>query len=111
MQKLLNTMLLAVGLTVVAVPVTVLADTTTNTSTETTTQYTNGSVITTKVKSALLSASGIDSNDIKVQTEQPGVVILSGTQQNQAQINRAKNIALGVQGVNKVINNLTIAPK
>ena len=64
-------------------------------------------VITTKVKSALLADSDIKGLDVSVETSQ-GVVSLSGAVNNQTQIDRAAKIASGVEGVVSVLNNLTI---
>ena len=55
-------------------------------------------VITTKVKAALLADSGVKSSDISVVTRD-GVVQLSGFVDNQTQIDRATEVAQGVEGV------------
>jgi len=64
-------------------------------------------VITTKVKTALLADSDIKGLQINVDTSN-GVVTLSGEVDNQAQIDRAGKLAADVQGVTSVSNNLTI---
>jgi hyperosmotically inducible periplasmic protein len=64
-------------------------------------------VITTKVKTALLADSDIKGLDVNVATSK-GVVTLNGAVNNQAQIDRAAKIASGVEGVGSVANNLTI---
>lgn len=64
-------------------------------------------VITTKVKTALLADSDIKGLQINVDTSN-GVVTLSGAVDNQAQIDRAGKLAADVQGVRSVTNNLTI---
>jgi hyperosmotically inducible protein len=64
-------------------------------------------VTTTKVKTALLADSDIKGLEINVETSK-GVVSLNGAVNNQAQIDRAVKVAADVQGVNSVINNLTI---
>lgn len=64
-------------------------------------------VITTKVKSALLADSDVKGLDVTVETSQ-GIVSLNGAVNNQTQIDRAAKIASGVEGVASVLNNLTI---
>ena len=65
------------------------------------------SVVTTRVKSALLSDPNIKSFDIAVVTRK-NEVMLSGFVDNQAQIDRAIEIARGVEGVESVINKMSI---
>jgi hyperosmotically inducible protein len=64
-------------------------------------------VVTAKVKSALLSDAGVKSSDISVMTRK-GRVQLSGYVDDQTQINRAVNITRGVEGVQKVGNEMSI---
>ena len=64
-------------------------------------------VITTKVKTALLADSDIKGLDVNVDTSH-GVVTLSGAVNNQTQIDRAGKIAGDTEGVASTINNLTI---
>lgn len=64
-------------------------------------------VITTKVKAALLADSGIKSSDISVVTRD-GVVQLSGFVDNQTQIDRATEVARGVEGVKNVVNEMSV---
>ena len=65
------------------------------------------SVVTTRVKSALLSDPNIKSFDIAVVTRK-NEVMLSGFVDNQAQIDRAIEITRGVEGVESVINKMSI---
>jgi len=65
------------------------------------------SVITAKVKSALLADPGVKSSDIAVVTRK-GEVQLSGYVNDQTQINRAIDVARGVEGVQKVGNEMSI---
>jgi hyperosmotically inducible protein len=65
------------------------------------------SVITAKVKSALLSDRGVKSSDISVVTRK-GEVQLSGYVDNQGQINRAIDVARGVEGVRRVGNEMSV---
>ncbi len=64
-------------------------------------------VITTKVKTALLADSDVKGLDVNVDTSK-GVVTLNGADTNQTQIDRAGKLATDVAGVKSVINNLTI---
>ena len=64
-------------------------------------------VITTKVKAALLADSGVNSSDISVVTRD-GVVQLSGFVDNQTQIDRATEVARGVEGVKNVVNEMSV---
>jgi len=64
-------------------------------------------VITTKVKSALLKDTGLESFDIKVETRK-GVVQLSGFVDSQNQIDRAMAVAQGIDGVSNVDNKIRI---
>lgn len=64
-------------------------------------------VITAKVKSALLAEVSIKSADIMVVTRM-GEVQLSGFVNNQAQIDRSIQVAQGVEGVTKVGNEMSI---
>lgn len=65
------------------------------------------SVITTKVKTALLADASIKSLDIMVVTSK-GDVQLSGFVNNQGQIDRAVEVARGIEGVSKVGNDMSI---
>ena len=64
-------------------------------------------VVTTKVKSALLSDQDIKGFDIKVETRK-GIVLLSGFVDNQARADRAMLVVRAVDGVKGVENNMTI---
>ncbi len=65
------------------------------------------SVITGKVRSALLSDENIRSLDIKVKTRK-GVVMLSGFADNQTQIDRSIVVAKNIEGVSTVDNQLSV---
>lgn len=65
------------------------------------------SVITTKVKAALMSDDNVKSLDIKVKTYK-GVVMLSGFADNQDQIDRSIAVTKGVEGVHNVDNMLSL---
>lgn len=65
------------------------------------------SMITTKVKSALLADSLTEGFDAKVETKQ-GNVQISGTVDNQMQMDRIMEVARSVEGVKNVENRMTI---
>lgn len=65
------------------------------------------SVVTTRVKSALLADPGIKSFDIGVVTRK-GEVQLSGYVDDRAQINRAIDVAQAVEGVQSVGNEMSV---
>lgn len=67
------------------------------------------SVVTTKVKAALLSDAEVKSRDISVETRR-GEVMLSGFVSNQRQADRAVQVARGVDGVQAVNNKLAVRP-
>jgi hyperosmotically inducible protein len=64
-------------------------------------------VVTTKVKSALLSDSDIKSFDLKVETRK-GIVKLSGFVDSQTQIDRAIHAVQSVEGVKSVDNSISL---
>ena len=64
-------------------------------------------VITTKVKTMLMTDEGVKSADIAVVTRN-SEVHLSGFVNNQGQIDRALQIAGGIEGVTKVSNDMSI---
>ena len=64
-------------------------------------------IVTAKVKSALLADPDVKSFDIAIVTRK-GEVQLSGFVDNQAQIDRAIDIARGVEGVQSIGNELSI---
>lgn len=64
-------------------------------------------VITTKVKAALVAEPNLKAGDINVDTHD-GEVMLSGYVDTQDQIDRAVTIARGVEGVKTVTNKLSL---
>lgn len=68
------------------------------------------SVVTTKVKAALLDAKDVNSLDIQVKTFN-GTVQLAGFVDSDWQIDRASQVAMSVQGVQHVRNDLIHKPK
>jgi hyperosmotically inducible protein len=65
--------------------------------------------LTTKVKAALLADDQVKGTQINVDSSS-GTVRLTGTVDTQAQVQRAVEIAKGVQGVRSVDNNLAASP-
>ncbi|WP_136414480.1 BON domain-containing protein [Herbaspirillum sp. ST 5-3] len=65
------------------------------------------SIITTKIKSALLADEQVKGTDISVETKK-GEVMLSGFVRDKAQIDKAVKIASSVEGVKKVDNKMTV---
>ena len=65
------------------------------------------SVLSTKVRAALVSNQEIKSLDIKVKVHK-GEVMLSGFADNQAQIDRSIAVAKGVEGVKEIDNKLSL---
>ena len=64
-------------------------------------------IVTTKVKAALLADSYVKSYDIAVVTRK-GEIQLSGFVDNQSQIDRAIEVARGIEGVRSVSNEMSI---
>jgi hyperosmotically inducible protein len=65
------------------------------------------SVVTARVKSALLADPGVKSFDFKLETRK-GEVQMSGFVDNQTQIDRAIEIARGVEGVKNIDNKVSV---
>ena len=70
-------------------------------------EYVDDSVITTKVKSQLAGDDFLKSFEITVETYK-GIVQLSGFVDSQNAVDRAGEIARGVNGVKSVKNNLNV---
>jgi osmotically-inducible protein OsmY len=70
-------------------------------------EYVDDSVITTKVKAAVLDEPSLKSAEINVETYK-GVVQLSGFVSSQASINKAAEVARGVPGVKSVKNDMRV---
>lgn len=67
--------------------------------------YAEDTIITSKIKTAIIAAKGLEALNIHVDTEQ-GVVTLSGKVESAAQVKFAEKIAREVEGVNEVRNTL-----
>jgi osmotically-inducible protein OsmY len=70
-------------------------------------EYVDDSVITTKVKTAILDEPGLKSAEINVETFK-GVVQLSGFVRSQANIDTAVAVAQRVHGVKSVRNDMRV---
>jgi len=70
-------------------------------------EYVDDSVITTKVKAAILNEPTLSSAEINVETFK-GVVQLSGFVNSKADINKAAALARGVGGVKSVKNDMQL---
>jgi hyperosmotically inducible protein len=70
--------------------------------------YVKDSVITTKVKAEMAKDKGVSSLHIKVDTDNKGVVTLSGKAKSQDEADKAVSIARSVEGVVAVENNIQI---
>jgi len=70
-------------------------------------EYFDDSIITTKVKSAILSDSVLNVAEINVETFK-GVVQLSGFVSSKSEIDRATEVARGVSGVTSVKNDIRL---
>lgn len=70
-------------------------------------RYVDDSVITAKVKAALLKDPVVSALAVSVETRK-GMVLLSGFVENDRQLRRAQEIASGVQGVVTVKNGLVV---
>jgi osmotically-inducible protein OsmY len=80
---------------------------TTSKSHESTGQYVDDSVVTSKVKAAIVNDMALKGFQINVKTYQ-GVVQLSGFVDSAQNANKAGELARGVKGVNDVKNDLIV---
>lgn len=104
MKKLLGNVIAASFLAVALVSVTGCESTPKQ---EGTGEYIDDSVITTKVKAALVNDPVTKATEINVETFK-GVVQLSGFVSSQAAVNRAVELARGVGGVKSVRNDMRL---
>jgi len=70
--------------------------------------YVKDSVITTKIKAKLAAESLASTAHIKVDTDNSGVVWLSGTAKSKADADKAESIARDTEGVKSVNNQIKI---
>ena len=72
------------------------------------TTYVKDSVITTKIKAKLAAEHPASAKHIKVDTDMNGVVWMSGTANNQGEIDKAVAIARATEGVKSVNNRVKV---
>lgn len=70
-------------------------------------EYVDDTIITTKVKAAILKDPALKAREINVETFK-GVVQLSGFVNSQADINKATEVARGIKGVTSVKNDIRL---
>ena len=70
-------------------------------------EYVDDTVITTKVKAAILNEPSLKVSEINVETFK-GVVQLSGFVSSRADINKAVEVARGIKGVTSVKNDMRV---
>ena len=73
-------------------------------------EYIDDSVITTKVKAAMLNEPTLSSAEINVETFK-GIVQLSGFVSSQEDIQKAVSLASGIKGVSSVKNDMRLKVK
>lgn len=73
--------------------------------------FVKDSAITTQIKAKILATKDIDSLHIKVDTDNNGIVVLTGAVKSTAEKEKVHNIAHSVDGVKKVLNKLIIDPE
>jgi hyperosmotically inducible protein len=71
-------------------------------------QWVKDSAITAKVKAKMAKDKDVSALHIKVDTDNRGVVQLSGTARSQAEAEKAVQIAQGVEGVTSVDNRIHV---
>jgi osmotically-inducible protein OsmY len=104
MTKLTLTMITAAGLTLSGTAILGCGSTRTH---ESAGEYIDNSVITTKVKAAILDEPSLKSFQISVKTYKD-IVQLSGFVDSAQSVRRAGEVAAGVQGVSSVKNDLIV---
>ena len=76
--------------------------------TQSTKEAITDSVITTKIKAAFVSDKWVKARNMHVDTDDKGVVTLTGTARNKAESDRAEKIARDTKGVTSVNNNIVV---
>ena len=72
--------------------------------------FVKDSVITTKIKAEMAKDKQVSAMHIKVDTDNKGVVQLSGFAKSEAEAKKAVSIARSVKGVTSVENNIQVKP-
>ena len=96
-----------ISLFLAALAMVVMVGCASTTKKEGTGEYIDDSVITTKVKAAVLNEPTLKSSEINVETFK-GVVQLSGFVNSQADVNKAAEVAKSVKGVASVKNDMRV---
>ena len=91
----------------VAVAMTTMAACAATPTTESTGEYVDDAAITTKVKAQILNQPGLRSFDIHVETFK-GTVRLHGVATSQSAVDKAVEVARGVDGVKSVKNDMRV---
>ena len=73
-------------------------------------EFVKDSAITTQIKAKILTAKDIDSLHIKVDTDNDGIVVLTGAVKSTAEKEKVYDIVHSVDGVKKIQNKLIIDP-
>jgi hyperosmotically inducible protein len=81
-----------------------------DTKTEAVKEAVGDAAITTKIKAAFVKDKQVSALNIKVDTDNKGMVMLSGTAKTQAEADRAAAIARETSGVTSVTNNIQVSP-
>jgi hyperosmotically inducible protein len=95
------------GLSTAALPAAYAADTTNGKPKQSVGEYASDTVVTTKVKAAIVADKSLSALDIAVATNN-GIVTLTGTVASSTQSDAATHAARGVEGVKQVKNDLKV---
>ena len=107
MRYKLATACFVVGTALISIP-SYAEDTSKDTDRANPATFVKDSAITTKIKSKLAAENVASLKDIKVDTDQNGVVWMSGTVKSQSEADQAISIARNTEGVKSVKSNLTV---
>jgi hyperosmotically inducible protein len=73
--------------------------------------FVKDSVITTKIKASMAKDKQVSATHVKVDTDDKGVVHLSGTAKSKAEADRAEQIARNTEGVKSVQNDIQVSAR
>lgn len=104
---MINTSRLRAGIVVSVIVVALLAGCVGTQSRQSTGEFVDDTVVTTKVKTALIQNDQVDALDIQVKTFK-GVVQLSGFADTHGERERARRIARRIAGVERVQNDIRL---
>ena len=106
-SKFATTLLIAALIT----PAAVFAADDNKSMTEKVKENVSDSVITTKIKAEMAKDKTVAAHNIKVETDNKGVVTLSGTAKTSMEADKAVSIARNTKGVVSVENNIKVQSK